>query len=143
MNRIADLISTMTSGRTYHADMEIPNRLMLDDHPLELQLTPAARRALVERRERLDVEMKLLFSCFVAKRLAFRAEPDARVAARAHLVGPVTVSYRVMLARTCESVSCDEPPRHETLPVERPQRYAPKWLALDYRGGEWHGDFGY
>jgi hypothetical protein len=119
---------------------DIPDHLVLNGRPLELRLTSAARRALSAQREPLDVEMELLFSCFVAKRMAFRAVPDPHVVARASLTGPVTVSYRVMLTRTCESAS--QPPRHETLPVERPQPYAPKWLALDYAGGQWRGEFG-
>jgi hypothetical protein len=120
---------------------DIPDHLVLNGRPLELRLTSAARRALSARREPLDVEMMLLFSCLVAKRLAFRDVPDPDVVARTSLTGPVTVSYRVMLIRTCESAS--RPPTTETLPIEQPQRYVPKWLALDYAGGQWRGEFGY
>ena len=127
------------AARLQRAD--IPDCLDLDGRPLELRLTPAARRALAAQHEPLDVEMELLFSCYVAKRMAFRDAPDPQVVARARLTGPVTVSYRVMLARTCETAT--QSPRRETLPVERPQRYAPKWLALDYGGGQWRGEFGY
>ncbi|MDH3513645.1 MAG: hypothetical protein OEM83_02105 [Gammaproteobacteria bacterium] len=134
---IADLVPA--PARLRRAD--IPDHIVLGDRPLELRLTPAARRALAARHEPLDVEMELLFSCFVAKRMAFRDVPDPQVVARARLSGPVTVSYRVMLTRTCETAS--EPPRHETLPVECPQPYAPKWLALDYAAGQWRGEFGY
>lgn len=141
MNHILDSVARFMPGPAGFRDTGIPDQLVLDGRPLELRLTSAARRALAARREPLDVEMELLFSCFIAKRMAFRDVPDPRVVARARLTGPVTVSYRVMLARTCDTGS--EPPRHETLPVERPQPYAPKWLAIDYAGGQWRGEFGY
>ena len=141
MNRYIDLIAGFMPSAAPHLHADIPDHLVLDGRPLELRLTSAARRALAAQREPLDVEMELLFSCFIAKRMAFRAVPDPQVVARARLTGPVTVSYRVMLTRTCDTST--EPPRNETLPVERPQPYAPKWLALDYAGGQWRGEFGY
>jgi hypothetical protein len=141
MNHNSDSIARLAPAAATLQRVGIPDHLVLDGRPLELRLTPAARRALAVQSEPLDVEMELLFSCFVAKRLAFRSEPDPQVAARTRLTGPVTVSYRVMLTRTCDTVA--EPPRNETLPVERPQPYAPKWLALDYARGQWRGEFGY
>jgi hypothetical protein len=141
MNHNTESIANPVSAAKAFRRDDIPDHLVLDGRPLELRLTRAARRALAAQREPLDVEMKLLFSCFVAKRMAFRAVPDPQVAARTRLTGPVTVSYRVMLTRTCDTSS--QPPRHETLSVERPQPYTPKWLALDHAGGQWRGEFGY
>jgi hypothetical protein len=28
-------------------------------------------------------------------------------------------------------------------PITEPERYVPHWLKLDYKGGQWYGEFGY
>jgi hypothetical protein len=117
--------------------------VLLGGRETAVRLTPAAERALAAQREPLDVEMELLFSCLVAKRLVFRATPSPDVAARASLTERMTLSYRAVYSEVCGTEPGTTRPHIETLSVPHPEHYVPKWLALDYGASGWSGEFGY
>ena len=143
MNHFADMRGALLTEAAFASTTDLPDRIPLGGRTLELRYTAAARHALRQRMEPLDIEMELLFSCFVAKRIAFRSVPDTGVAARSPLTGPVSVSYRVMLTRTCGTDSAERSPARETVPVQKPERYVPRWLSVDFARGAWRGEFGY
>ena len=34
-------------------------------------------------------------------------------------------------------------PELEAFPIQRPEAFLPKWLAVDFRHGDWSGEFGF
>jgi hypothetical protein len=118
-----------------------PERLRLEGRELELRLTSRAARALRALSEPLDIELELYFSCFLRKRVNFRAQPREDVQSRARLTELATVSFRPVMTRACPVR--DATPDVEHLPLVRARAFTPRWLALDFARGRWCGRFGF
>jgi len=114
--------------------------VLIDGRPVDLRLTPAARRALAMRRTPLVAELELYFSCLIRKRVRF-VEGAAGTGVEA--APNLRVCFRPIMTRSCgKDFEGDEPPVTD-FPIERAEAFVPQWLAIDYRAGQWHGDFGY
>ena len=112
----------------------------IDDRPVRVHLSDRAAQALADRDKTLVAEMELYFSCLIRKRVVFR-EGTAEDAA------PVTdglaVRFRPVMTRHCGlDYEGDEPPITD-FPIVKQAPFVPKWLTVDYRDGEWSGEFGY
>lgn len=123
--------------------MTEPQTIRLGRHELELRLAPGARAALARVSAPLYIDMELYFSCLVGKRVNFLAARPAHTSLSADLNEHVHLGFRVMLTQTCVSSARDDDLQVETIPVPKPERYAPRWLSLRYdeRQG-WSGEFG-
>jgi hypothetical protein len=111
----------------------------LHEKSLEIQLTAAAQKALSLRDRPLVAEMELLFSCLLRKRVYFGDEAGQSTQVNDRLA----VRFRPIMTRHC-SVSVDGAlPPSDDFPIENPRPYVPNWLSIDYRRGEWVGNFGY
>ena len=113
--------------------------ITLHDKPLEIRLTRAAEKALALRDTPLVAEMELLFSCLLRKRVHFgeSAEQTTPVSDR------LAVRFRPIMTRRCSVAEGGAHPPSESFPLENPRPYVPNWLTIDYRRGEWVGNFGY
>ncbi len=111
----------------------------LHDKSLEIRLTRAAQKALALRETPLVAEMELLFSCLLRKRVLFGHDTDASTFVDDHLA----VRFRPIMTRRCSVAEGGAHPPSEGFPLENPRPYVPNWLAIDYRRGEWVGEFGY
>jgi hypothetical protein len=113
--------------------------VILHDKTLEIRLTAAAAKALSRRALPLVAEMELLFSCLLRKRVHFgeRAENSTPVNDR------LAVRFTPIMTRRCSVAEGGATPPSEGFPLENPRPYVPNWLAIDYRRGEWVGEFGY
>jgi hypothetical protein len=127
----------------YHGAME--NQITLGDKSVTITLSPAAQAALSTRNEPLYVEMELYFSCLIRKQVRFYEQ------AAAHFHGDgkpafddkLHVFFRPVMTRTCgNDYEGDEPPLTD-FPLAKVQAYTPRWLQIDYQGGQWQGEFGY
>lgn len=111
---------------------------------IELELTPAAEAALANDAPPMTVEMELYFSCLIRKQVRFR--PTQAVEDDALCSQPLPglrLCFRPVMTRSCgRDYEGDEPPLSD-FPIARPGPYVPHWLRLDYRGGQWEGEFGY
>lgn len=114
--------------------------LRLGHRDLEVRLSRAAQAALAAGP--LVVEMELYFSCLIRKRVLFPAAPRAD-ATCAQLDERVTVCFRPVMTRQCAVSGVQGSPELEAFPIRRPEAFLPKWLALDYRHGNWSGEFGF
>ncbi|MHB8253628.1 MAG: hypothetical protein ACYDEV_08005 [Acidiferrobacter sp.] len=114
--------------------------------PLQVELTQAARRALDSRGKPLVVEMELFFSCLVRKRLRW----DTKRATDAEMIPGaghenLRVWFHPVMAQHC-ALSADDQLEDLPLadfPLARKEAFTPHWLRLDYRSGEFRGDFGW
>ena len=113
--------------------------ITLHDKSLEIRLTAAAQKALALRDRPLVAEMELLFSCLLRKRVYFRDTAEQSVPVNEHLA----VCFYPIMTRRCSVAEGGASPPSERFPLENPRPYVPNWLKIDYRRGEWVGDFGY
>jgi hypothetical protein len=118
-------------------------RIALGSRELELRCTSRASAALAAAREPLDIELELYFSCLIRKRVQVRREARTDVAARGRVNEQVTVSFRPVMTKACGVHDVAGAPDLESIPLVRETAFTPKWLALDFRHGDWVGEFGY
>lgn len=125
--------------------MEKKNIEMLGKE-ITLEISKSAKRQLKERKIPLFVEMELYFSCLLRKEIrireSLRASLDEEFLALYSDV--LHVSFRPVMTKSCSVSSCQgEKPPLSDFPIKKPECYVPKWLKLDFKKGEWCGDFGY
>lgn len=114
----------------------------IEGRTVEVRLSAKASNRLKQRTLPLVAEMELFFSCLLRKRVRFRdlTEMDNGGSASDNLV----VTFRPVMTRHCglDYFEGDEPPMTD-FPIVRIAPYVPHWLSVDWRGGEWVGEFGY
>lgn len=113
----------------------------LNDKEVQIRLSEAARRALQGREIPLVAEMELLFSCLIRKRVHFRDHHEDVVATP--VSDRLAVRFRPIMTRACSIRSLEGSPPSEDFHIADPRPYIPRWLAIDFRKGEWKGEFGY
>ncbi len=111
----------------------------LANRDLKLCLSTAA---LAERGTPLVVEMELYFSCLIRKRVRFLSAPHPD-AFGATADDRLTVCFRPVMTRTCALSDVEGQPELEAFPIQRPEVFLPKWLALDIHRGAWSGEFSF
>ena len=114
--------------------------LMIANKPLKLHLSSAAQQALAARSSPLYAEMELYFSCLIRFKVRFYEQATDRegVAVSDKLV----VNFRPVMTQACgKDYDGDEPPLTD-FPIVKQDAFVPKWLRLDFRHGEWQGEFG-
>jgi hypothetical protein len=113
----------------------------LHDRPVALRLTPAARQALLHRARPLNVELELLFSCFIRKRVRFPEDAEALGAARPAAGEHLRLRFHPVMSRHCAAA---EGHPLTALPIVDAGPFVPHWVHLDFssRSG-WTGEFGY
>jgi hypothetical protein len=111
----------------------------LYEKQIEVRLTAAAARALTLRTRPLVAEMELLFSCLLRKRVYFGESMDETTPVNDQL----SVRFKPIMTRRCSVSEGGATPPSEGFPLENPRPFVPGWLAIDYRRGEWVGQFGY
>lgn len=120
-------------------------RITLHHKPLEVRLSRSAEKALAARSGVVLAEMNLMFACMVRKRVTFR-ELDNRESAEKAII-PVSAGLSVHFVALMSRAACatvaggSTSPTYEPLDNQRP--YVPRWLFIDFRKGQWLGDFGY
>ncbi len=105
---------------------------------LRIEFTPAAQRKLQSLTQTLLVEIELLFSCFVSKRMHFKLENGSSGDA-----ANVQVDFRAVIASTCDLSNKGGDISHLYTPLANPTPYVPSWCRIDYANNEWQGEFSY
>lgn len=111
--------------------------------PFDLRLTDRARRALQGRDDPLVVEMELYFSCLIRKRVLFPEQPHDGARAQDVEQAGLALYFRPVMTRACSMDAVGDHPDLIALPMTREGAFQPRWLRLDYRHGQWEGEFGY
>jgi hypothetical protein len=115
----------------------------LQGRRLDIEVSRAASEQLDKLKTSLKIEMELYFSCMIRKQVRFRETLDTlyKVAVNEKL----EVGFRPVMTKKCSITDTDEngkPPLTD-FPIVKPESYIPHWLKLDFRKGEWRGEFGY
>lgn len=114
--------------------------IALANKPVAIRLSASARQALAERRIPLLAEMELLFSCLIHKRVRFG---DLKDEAAVRASDRLAVRFRPVMTRACALADLADSPPLEDLALANPGPYVPRWLSIDFRRGQWLGEFGY
>lgn len=120
--------------------------VFLYGRPVQVRLTRAARTAAAGLATPVIVEMELYFSCLVRKAVRFHPAvkaPPIGDSEHAPITERLLLRFRPVTTEHCALPDDDSAPPLETMPVKRPQAFLPRWLNIDFRRGEWLGDFGY
>jgi hypothetical protein len=104
---------------------------------LKVTLSNSAAVQLSQEERVVSVEMELLFSCLIRKRVLFGHSDDVET-----LPG-LSISFRPVMTRKCDIHAVAGRPGVAAFPIQHAERYVPKWLTIDFRKGEWIGEFGY
>lgn len=120
--------------------------ILLYGRPVRVTLSAAAATAMAALTEPLLVEAELYFSCLIRKRLLIRPMAEC-----SEIDGePVTIDeglllrFRPVVTQHCSIGDLDgASPPLATMPVKNHRAFVPHWVNIDYRKGQWSGEFGF
>ncbi len=115
---------------------------MAQRHPIQVRLTAGAERALAMHPTPLLVELELLFSCLIRKRVRFPAAPHADAIPVPGTDPRLTLYFHPVCTKVCAIGDADVSDLL-TFPIRRVTPFIPRAVTLDYRKDAWVGDFYY
>jgi len=113
----------------------------LEGKAFRVTLSDAAQRALAQRTTPLIAEMELYFSCLIRLRVRFYERDEDATATPVNT--QLSVRFRPVMSRSCDLHEVQGKPPLGDFPIVKRAPYVPHWLRLDYKKGEWVGEFGY
>ena len=107
---------------------------------ITVNVSKDAALQLATLKEPLVMEMELYFSCLIRKAVHFGVEANS---ALSQAVGEnLLLSFRPVMTNSCK-VDGERAPELTDFPISNMAPYVPRWVSIDYRHGDWQGDFGY
>lgn len=119
---------------------ETSTRVELNGKPVEVRLSRAALQALDRRQHPLLAEMELYFSCLIRYKVRFHEQAGNNAVA---VNDKLQLRFRPVMTAQCGNDYVGEEPPLTDFPIEKPAAFTPHWLHIDYRRGQWQGEFGY
>jgi len=110
---------------------------------IKLITTKAAEQRLSQVENPLDVQMELLFSCLVRKRVLFRIPEGITTYPMDAGDSRVNLCFRPVMTKVCLVSDVEDVPDLEDFPIHKVDAFMPRWLRLDFGNGQWRGDFGW
>jgi len=109
------------------------------NHPLTIEWTKRADKALSQTTKKLIVEMQLYFSCVVKKRVLFTEQADFQTIM---INDNLSVAFHPVEAASCDPIEFARnfPARREFDSVSA-KKMRPQELQLDYKNNTWQGQF--
>lgn len=116
--------------------------IQINGKPVEIELSPAAKRALEQLEEPLLADMELYFGCLICKKARFH-EGSANTN-HVQVTDRLSVRFRPVMTQNCSvrDMAGNEPPFTD-FKIKKPEAFVPHWLHIDYQNNRWSGDFGY
>lgn len=111
------------------------------DKTVRISLTKSAIKAMAAINYSLCVEMELYFSCLIRKRVLF--EPAGNIDTASRVDDHLYVRFRPVMTQTCSMDDSPDSPPVTDFPIADASAFVPKWLKIDYKKGNWLGEFGY
>jgi len=105
-----------------------------------VSLSMAAVTALALRDKPLVAEMELYFSCLIRKKVRFRENLEGELV---YVTDQLSVGFRPVMTAVCGAdYEGDEPPLTD-FPIKKAESFVPHWLKIDFKKGQWRGEFGF
>jgi hypothetical protein len=115
--------------------------VQLEGREVEVRWTRRAERALQASPQPLIVELQLYFSCVVKKRVVFHQQADF---ATTRVNGRLEIAFRPIASRACDPGEFAlHYPAGKDLSAGPAARMIPRSVEIDFRRGDWEGQFGY
>lgn len=118
-------------------------RLTLNDRPLSVDLSNAAKAALTKRSAPLYAQMELYFSCLLRLKVRFYETAPTMESPWLCVNDKLFVSFRPVMTAQCNNDYQGEEPPLTDFPIAHDAPFTPRWLRIDFRQGQWQGEFGY
>lgn len=115
--------------------VEILNRTV------RVEWSNAAESAMAGRMDPLMVEMELYFSCLIRKKVRFGDQAYSRefLPVTQHLA----VAFRPVMTKSCKIDRDNAEAPLADFEIKNPSAFVPHWLKIDFRHGNWEGEFGF
>ncbi len=104
-----------------------------------VEWSASADKKLQDLAEPLLVEMELYFSCLIRKAVRFGGNAQAVNFTTA--APRLKIGFRPVMTKVCKVSDFEGELPLEDFPIVRPEAFVPKRLTIDYRGGNWMGEF--
>ncbi len=127
------------SGDAWSGTVNLKGKSLLVD------VSADAVRAVAASRLPIVVELELYFSCLVRKQLRFGEVNGAPLENDDHarIIPGLFTTFRAVTTKHCSVAETDGKPPVETMPIRHAERFVPDWLKIDYRAGQWLGEYGF
>lgn len=111
---------------------------------VKVEITPRAESRLKGQDSPLAVEMEIYFSCLIRLRVLFPETIKKDYISVASDNSKLKLYFNPVMTSHCniEDVRGREPDT-EYFPIQKPEKFIPKWLKLDFKNNQWQGKFGY
>jgi hypothetical protein len=107
---------------------------------VSVSLSASAVTALAQREQPIVAEMELYFSCLIRKKVRFRENLAGEVV---NITEQLSVRFRPVMTAACGTdYEGDEPPLTD-FPIKKADSFVPHWLEIDFKNGQWQGEFGF
>lgn len=104
-----------------------------------VEWTASADKKLQGMAEPLLVEMELYFSCLIRKAVRFGG--DAQAGKFFAAAPQLKIGFRPVMTKVCRVSDFEGEPPLEDFPIVKPEAFVPKRLVIDYKKGQWLGEF--
>ncbi len=131
--------ATRLASMTYASVIDLHGKQVFID------VSSDAVRAVSESALAVLCEVELYFSCLVRKQLRFCAinSPPDNDVQYARVMPGFFAGFRAVATQQCRIRDVGDKPPVETMPVHKPERFVPDWIKIDYRAGQWIGEYGF
>ena len=117
--------------------------IKLEEQSLNIKISSRASKALEQRKTPLIVEMELLFSCMIRKKLRFNEVCTSTDMDCVSVNDRLSVGFKPVMTKRCSMDDVKGPPPTTDFPIARKSKFIPHWLHIDFHKGQWQGEFGY
>lgn len=115
--------------------------VVLGNKNLRVEWTDRANRVLRTRSEPLIIEMQLYFSCVLKKRVLFHQTSELETT---DVGSSMKIAFRPIQAAACDPEEfAKNYPVGRVLETPAATKMIPSRLRIDFRKGQWEGEFGY
>ncbi|MCW8887642.1 MAG: hypothetical protein OQK25_01120 [Gammaproteobacteria bacterium] len=118
---------------------KLSNSIIIRGHAVAINITRRAENQLALRTAPLIVEMQIYFSCVVKKRVLFHESSELETT---EVNDRMQVGFRAVQSNSCDPVEfANNFPIKQPIETEGATKMHPKSLTLDYKHGQWIGEF--
>jgi len=108
---------------------------------IQVEWSASADKAMSLLSSPLLVEMELYFSCLIRKAVRFGRSASMRYSVP--VTSQLTVAFRPVMTKVCKvsEIGDEEEPPLDDFEITKPEAFVPKRLFIDFKRGQWVGEF--
>ena len=111
---------------------------------VKVKTTPRADAKLKGLGSPLAVEMEIYFSCLIRLRVLFPETLKEEYIPVNSDHSQLDLYFNPVMTSHCDiSEVRGRDPDTEYFPIQKPEKFIPKWLKVDFKNNQWQGEFGY